>query len=461
MFNLYDRKVIKNEDAMFSNKALWALLIPLMLEQFLNTFMGMADTMMVSNVSSAAISAVALVDSINILVIQIFSAMAAGATIICAQYIGNGRVDKSNEAAKQVTFTVTIISIISMVLCLLFCKGLLNLVFGAVEADVMSDSIIYFIITAVSFPFIALFSAGSAFFRASGESKFPMVVSVISNGLNIALNALFIFSMNMGVAGAALATLISRVFCMVVVFVALRKKSMPKQVIVLKNYFRIRPDFSMIGRILTVGIPSGIENGMFQFGKLAIQSSVSILGTASIAAHAMTTILENLNGIAAMGMGIGLMTIVGQCIGAGKIEQAKYNIVKVSIWSWFVVLISCIITFIITKPVIILGGMEEISAKLCFDMMVYITIVKPIPWALSFVPAYGMRAAGDVKFSMIASSLTMWFCRVLVTTLLIRVFGVGAISVWIGMSADWFLRAIIFSARFVSGKWLSVKIIET
>ena len=451
---LYNAKAIQSEKLMFTNRQLWILLVPVMLEQFLNTLMGMADTMMVSNVSSAAISAVALVDSINILVIQIFSALAAGATIICAQYIGSGKIKESNEAAKQVTFTVTVISLTSMIACLIFTKPLLSFVFGAVEKDVMDASIIYFVITVISFPFIALFSAGSAFFRAGGESRFPMIVSVISNVINIIGNAVLIFVFHLGVAGAALATLLSRLFCMLVIFIALRKRTVDNQPIILKDYFRIKPDFNMIKKILAVGVPSGIENGMFQFGKLAIQSSVSLLGTAAIAAHAMVTVLENLNGIAAMGMGIALMTIVGQCIGAGLVEQAKYYIVKVTKWAWVVVLVSCIITFAITKPVIFLGGMEDKSAKLCIDMMIYVSLVKPIPWALSFVPGYGMRAAGDVKYSMIVSTLTMWFCRVLVTTLLIRVFNVGPIAVWIGMSCDWFLRAIIFSARFVSNKWI-------
>lgn len=451
MKKIYD---ITNEKLIFTNKALWALLIPVMLEQFLNTLMGMADTMMVSRVSAAAISAVALVDSINILVIQIFSAMAAGATIVCAQYIGSGNDERSNDAAKQVTLTVTCISMLAMLLCLLFYKPLLNFVFGAVEPDVMKDSITYFVVTAISFPFIALFSAGSAFFRAGGESRFPMIVSVISNVINVIGNAVFIFVFDMGVFGAAMATLLSRVFCMVVVFAALRKPTVEGQKIILKNYFTIRPDFPLIAKILSVGIPSGIENGMFQFGKLAIQSSVSLLGTAAIAAHAMVTILENLNGIAAMGMGIGLMTIVGQCVGGGKIEQAKYYIVKITVWAWIVVLVSCMFVFAITKPVIYIAGMEALSAKLCFDMMIYVSLVKPIPWAFSFVPGYGMRAAGDVKYSMIVSSLTMWFCRVLITTILIRVMGVGPIAVWIGMSCDWFVRAVIFTHRFFTGKWV-------
>lgn len=456
MFQLYDRSKIDKNNLMFTAKQLRILLVPVIVEQLLNSVMGTADTMMVSHVGSAAISAVSLVDSINLLVIQVFAALATGATIICAQYLGRKDEKDSIAAARQVTLTVSFISIFITVLCLIFCKPLLRLMFGQVEADVMDASIIYFLITACSFPFIALFSAGSAFYRAGGNSKFPMRVSVISNVLNIIGNAILIFVFHMGVAGAALSTLLSRAFCMIVVFWFLRK---PKQPIVLNHYFSIRPDFPLIGKILAVGIPSGIENGMFQFGKLAIQSSVSTLGTTAIAAQAMAIIMENLNGIGGVGVGIALMTVVGQCIGAGRKEEAKYYIVKLTAYGEIVILLSCLFTWVLTKPITFLANMTPESAALCFSMVCAITVVKPLFWVLSYVPAYGMRAAGDVGYSMLISTMTMWFCRVALTIFLIRGLGFGPIAVWIGMFTDWAIRAVIFSCRFVSEKWLHKKVV--
>ncbi len=453
---LYDRSKIDKNNLMFSTKDLKKLLIPVVVEQVLNSFMGTADTMMVSQVGSAAISAVSLVDSINVLVIQVFSALAAGAAIICSQYLGRKDEKNCNRAAVQVVFTVLTISVVLSALCIIFRRPLLGLIFGQVEADVMNNSLIYFLITAISFPFIALYDAGAAFFRAGGESRFPMRVSVISNVLNIAGNAVLIFGFKMGVEGAAISTLVSRAFCMVVVFIALRKPSQP---VVVRNYLDFRPDFPLIVKILSIGIPSGIENGMFQFGKLAIQSSVSTLGTTAIAAQAMTIILENLNGIAAIGVGIGLMTVVGQCMGAGRKEEAKYYIVKLSVWSEVIVLVSCAMVFLLTKPVTFIAGMEVQSANMCFSMVMAITIVKPIVWVPAFIPPYGLRAAGDVKFSMIMSSLTMWLCRVILCIYLIRCQGFGPIAVWIGMFADWTLRAVIFTVRYLSGRWLRIKVI--
>lgn len=447
---LYDSSKIDKNNLLFNNKALRVLLVPLIIEQFLNTLMGMVDTMMVSNVGSTAISAVSLVDSINVLVIQVFSAMAVGAAIICSQYLGKGDEKRSNEAARQIFLSMVVISSFLMILCLGYRVPLLNLIFGKVEAGVMSNAVIYFSITVLSYPFLALSNVGAAFYRAGGNSKFPMQVSILSNGLNIIGNILLIFVFQMGVAGAAISTLLSRIFCAVIIFYFLHK---PKQPIVLNHYFKIRPDFKLIAMILAIGIPTGIENGMFQFGKLAIQSTVSELGTISIAAQAMTSILEGLNGIVAIGIGIGLMTVVGQCIGAGRKEEAKYYIVKLTSYAEIGIIISCLVVLAITKPVTILGGMEAESAKMCFEMMIAITIVKPISWVLSFIPAYGMRAAGDVKFSMIVSTVTMWSCRVALCIYLCKVWGFGPIAVWIGMFADWTVRGIIFTTRFLSGKW--------
>lgn len=435
-----------------------SLLIPVVLEQLLNSIMGTADTMMVSNVGSAAISAVSLVDSINVLVIQAFSALAAGGAIVCAQYIGQRNKEKANESARQVLFIITAISVAVSLICLVFQKPLLRLIFGSVEPAVMRASETYFFYTALSFPFIAAYDSAASIFRAQDNTKGPMIISMISNVMNIAGNAVMIWVFHMGVAGAALSTLISRIFCAVVVIIQLRKEKEGQEIVV-RDYFEIRPDWSMIRRILGLGIPSGIENSMFQLGKLAIQSTVSTLGTTAIAAQAMTNILENLNGIAAIGVGVGLMTIVGQCLGAGRKDEAVYYIKKLCVIAEVIIIISCLGVFALTKPITILGGMEKESADMCFHMVMWITIVKPLVWIMAFIPGYGLRAAGDVKFSMIVSCCTMWACRFCLCVFLIRVMGFGPMGVWIGMFADWTLRGIIFTWRFHSRKWLQHKVI--
>jgi putative MATE family efflux protein len=441
---------------MFSNRELRCLLIPLIVEQLLNSLMGTADSMMVSNVGSAAISAVSLVDAINILVIQAFYALAAGGTIVCSQYLGREDLKSAREAARQLLLVVSAISAVVMAVCLAARGPLLSLIFGSVEADVMEAAQIYFFYTAISFPFIALYDAGSSIYRAQGNTRLPMTVALISNVLNIGGNAILIWGFHMGVAGAAIATLGSRVLSAVAVLALLRRRT---QAIPIRGYWNIRPDFQKIRRILSLGIPNGIENGMFQFGKLAIQSTVSTLGTAAIAANAMASILENLNGIAAMGIGIGMMTVVGQCIGAGREDEAVYYIKKLTVLAEIVVLFSCTVVYLASGPVTVIGGMEKESARMCLFMMGWITVVKPVVWTLAFIPAYGMRAAGDVKFSMIVSCITMWVFRVSLCIYLCRVHGFGPIAVWIGMFTDWTIRAVIFTARFRSRRWLEHRVV--
>ncbi len=452
----YDVDAIDFSHLTFSKSAIWKLLIPLMVEQFLTSLMGMVDSIMVTRVGSAAISAVSLTDSINVLVIQVFAALATGGTIVCSQYLGHEDVHRATEAAKQVLFAVVMISVSITCLCILFRVPLLHLIFGQVERDVMFNSLTYFLLTALSFPFIAIYQAGAAFYRAGGNSRFPLCISVIGNVLNIIGNAVYIFLFHWGVFGAALSTLLSRIFLAVVVLVCLRR---PRQPIVLTGLRHIRPNGRLISRVLAIGIPSGIENGMFQFGKLAIQSSVSTLGTTAIAAQAMTIILENLNGIAAIGIGIGLMTIVGQTLGAGKKEEAKYYIVRLTLYAEITVTISCILVWFLMRPITLLAGLDPESGKICYQLILVITIIKPIAWTPGFIPAYGMRAAGDVRFSMILSTLTMWLCRVALATVLIRVFGFGPIAVWIGQCSDWAIRGVLFYFRFRSNRWLEHEVI--
>lgn len=453
---LYDKEKIDFNNLLYPNRAMFLLLVPIVVEQLLNSFMGMADTMMVSNVGGEAISAVSLVDSINNLVIQMFAAMASGAAIICSQYLGHRDKEGSNKAARQVLLTVLAISLSLTLIGLLLRKPLLRLIFGQIEPGVMDKAMSYFLVTILSYPFLALFNAGAAFFRAGGNSRFPMIVSVISNLLNIGGNAILIFGLDMGVTGAALSTLFSRIFCAVVVLFSLRRDGQP---IVVRDYYRIRPDMPLIMKILAIGIPSGIENGMFQFGKLAIQSTVSAMGTAAIAAQAMANILEMVNGIFGVGVGIGLMTIVGQALGAGRKEEARYYIVKCTKIGLVGILVSCLAVFGLAEPVTRLAGMEPESARLCLEMVTAITIAKPLFWAFSFIPGYGMRAAGDVKFSMITSTLTMWCLRVVLCIFLVKAYNMGPMAVWYGMFADWAVRGIVFTLRFRGDRWLQKRVI--
>ena len=436
---------------LYSNKKLAALLIPLALDQLLNSFMGTIDTLVVSNLGSAAISAVSLVDSINILIVQAFFALASGGTVVCSHYLGCKSKDHAKEAARQLVFVTLMLSLIIGAICLVFNQQILNLIFGKVEKDVMAGAKQYFFYSVLSYPFIALYNDGACILRAQNNSKFPMQISIVSNFLNAFLDVIFVWVFHWGVAGSAIATAGSRFFSMSIVLWKLRNPSLE---IPFRNYFSIRPNWREIKKILNIGIPSGIENSMFQFGKLAIQSTVSLMGTAAIAAQGMTNVIENLNGILAIGIGIGLMTVVGETLGAGRKEEAVYYIKKLCI-----IAVSCLIFYLLVRPITYFGGMEPESAKLCIYMVTWISIVKPLIWIMAFIPAYGLRAAGDVKFSMTVSVLCMWFCRVSLVIFLARAYHMGPMAVWIGMFVDWGVRNIIFTIRFRSRKWLNHEVI--
>lgn len=432
------------------------LLIPLILEQLLTALMGTVDTMMVARVGDAAVSAVSLVDTLNNMMIMVMTAMATGGTIICAQYLGAGDQGGANLAARQVLLSVVSVSLCVGAGCILLRRPLLQLVFGSVDPAVMENAMIYFLVTAISYPFLGAYFSSAALYRAAGNSRLPMIIIGIGNLLNIAGNALFLFVFHLGVLGAALATTISRMFqCAALLWFHHR----PGQRIVLNRYREIRPDWGLIGSIMRIGIPTGIENGMFQFGKLMVQSTVALLPTPEIAAQALVNTMEYFTSMPSMAVGLGLVTVVGQCIGAGRTDEAGHYTIVLTVISEILVIVTGIVIFLSVGTVTRLSGLSQESAEIVYRMMLLITIVKPFVWPLAFTLPNGMRGAGDVKYSMIVSTLSMWIFRVVLCVVLIRGFGFGVLGVWIAMFVDWFNRDIWNVARFVSGKWTAHRVI--
>ena len=442
-------------DKMNTNRNLFLMSLPIFVELLLQLLVGNVDQMMVSRVSQPSVAAIVNANQIMNLVIIVLSMASTAVTVILSQYLG---AQDEKNASRTCMVSIVLIGGVSLAATILVFAGHTPLYRAIhVPEEVFDEASLYLLIVGAFILVQGLYLTFSAMIRAFAMVKEVMIISVIMNAMNIVGNAILIFGFHMGVAGAALSTLISRIFCAIVVMYFLRS---PKEEICVRDYTKIRPDRHKIKMILALGIPTGIENGMFQFGKLAIQSTVSTLGTAAIAAQAMTNILENLNGIAAIGIGIGLMNVVGECIGAGRKDEAIYYTKKMCLVSEVVIIISCLLVFALTKPIIHLGGMSAESGRMCFFMVTWITIIKPIVWVPAFIPAYSMRAAGDVKFSMILSCTTMWLCRVTLCVVLCRVFGFGPIAVWIGMFSDWTLRGIFYTLRFHGRKWLDHKVIE-
>lgn len=442
---------------MFSNVDLRKLLIPLIIEQVLSGLMGIADTMMVTTVGDTAISAVSCVDSINILVLYLVSALATGGTIICSQYLG--RKDRKNAIlAGQQVFVVSIaLALAIMVVCLVFRRQLLVLIFGQVEASIMDQAMDYFLVTIFSYPFMAIQQTSAAQFRAGGNSKLPMLVTALANVVNVGGNALFIFVLDWGVVGAAVATLISRVINAVILLICQRKESAP---IPFRNYLQIRPQKRLIGMICRIAIPAGFENGLFQFGKLIVQSTVATLGTTAIAAQAMTHTLDTIQSMPSLAVGMGLLTVVGQCVGAGKIEEARQNTKKLCLVSWIILAGLAVGLLGLTGPICAISGLSADATSLTFQMMTWIMVAKMLFWVPSFTLPNTLRASGDVAFSAVVSAISMWAFRVLLSFLLCRVFGFGLEGVWIAWFADWVFRMCFYIWRYKSGRWTRKHVLE-
>lgn len=441
---------------LFSNKDLKKLIIPLIIEQLLAITVGFADTIMVSNVGEAAVSAVSLVDTINILLINIFAALGTGGAVVVAQFVGQNAYRKARYSAKQLILITALLSFVIMLVVILFNASLLHLVFGQVESHVMNNAEIYFFYSALSYPFIALYNSGAALFRAIGNSKISMINSFIMNIINITLNAILIFGLNMGVAGAAIATLIARVIACGAVLYMLTQKHRELYVDNLLNW---KFDFMYIKKILTIGIPSGLENGMFQLGKILVQSLIATFGTYSIAANAVSNNLAQMQIIPGVALGLAMVTVVGQCVGAHDYKQAKYYIKKIMKITYFSMFAVIIVILLLTPTVLKFYSLSQETIDIAYQCIFLHGIVGGLIWPLSFTFPNALRASNDAKFTMIVSALSMLICRLLLSYVLGDMWGLGLLGVWIAMFIDWGIRCIFFVWRYISGRWMNRELV--
>lgn len=441
---------------MFSNAALRRLIWPLVGEQFLAVLTGMMDTVMVANAGESAVSAVSLVDSINVLMINVFAALAAGGAIVVSQYLGTRDETRANLAAKQLVFIVAVLGGGLGVLCAIARSPLLRWLFGAVDPVVMTDAENYFLITALSYPFIAVYNAGAAIFRSMGNSKVSLKASLIANAVNIVGNAICIFGLGWGVVGAAIPTLISRIVGAAMLLWLLRN---PILRITLTGWRAFRPDGRMIRRILGIGVPNGLENGMFQIGKILVQSLIATFGTVAIAANAVCNTLCTLPQIPAQAIGLSMTTVIGQCVGANDYDQAVKYGKKLTFLAFLCKAVLCL-AFAVALPVVILPfSLSAETAALAKEIMYTYYLFGALIWVMSFTFPNILRAAGDVRFTMIASMISMWAFRIGLSYLLAQRFGMGINGVWYAMYVDWIVRVILFVGRYLSGRWKTKRLI--
>ncbi|WP_312700162.1 MATE family efflux transporter [Sedimentibacter sp.] len=446
---------VSNENYLFTNKDLLRLVFPLMIEQLLAVAVGMADSLMVASVGESAVSAVSLVDSINILLINIFAALATGGAVVAGQHIGRGNSEKASEAGEQLLVFVTLISLVVMVIMYLGRGFILNVVFGSIEADVAAHSNTYMLIVFASIPFIAIYSSGAALFRSMGNSRITMITSIIMNIINVGGNALLIYGLHRGVEGVAIPTLVSRAVAAVMIVALLRNQSL---VVHISKKFRYKYNKEMVKNILHIGIPNGIENSMFQLGKILLLSVVAGFGTASITANAIGNTVISFGIISGGAVGLGMVTVVSQCVGAGDYKQVRYYTKKLMIYA-YVSLIVLNVAIILACPYILkVFHLSDETAAMASQVIIFHNVWACLIWPLSFTLPNTLRASNDVRYTMLVGVGSMWTFRIGFGIVLAKYAGMGMFGVWVAMIIDWVVRTIFFMIRYSNHKWEVVKI---
>ena len=441
---------------MFSDKDLRKLIVPLVIEQILAVLVGTADTVMVSYAGESAISGVSLVDMFAYMVITILTALATGGAVIVSQYLGNKEQENANRAAGQLMVGTLLASGVVCVICAALNSQILHLLYGSAEESVLQAAETYMFITAFSFPFLGIYNSSAALFRSMKKTNMTMYVSLLMNVINIAGNALLIYGFGMGVIGAALATLIGRVFAAVFILWQNQDLHNPLRV---QRFADLRPRRRPIMQILSIGIPSGLENGMFQIGKLCVSSLTSTLGTTAIAANAVANSVSTLANIPGNTMSLAMIPVIGQCLGAGEKKQAqRYSVTLLGIAITGLAVTNAALFFLMPEVVTWFNLSAEASA-MCTHVVHWFNLFSIFFWATSFTLPNALRAGGDAKFTMSVSIVSMWLFRVILSYIFVLQFHLGLTGVWFGMFIDWICRSLCFLVRFARGKWMEHKVI--
>ncbi len=444
------KEKIDRSQYLFDNHALTVLIVPLIIEQLLAVLVGMADSIMVASVGEAAVSGVSLVDSIMILLINVFAALATGGAVIAGQYLGQRRLEKAREAADQLIWFSTLSAVAIMVLMYLAKGFILHVVFGQITREVYGYANTYLLIVTASIPFLAMYNAGAAIFRTMGNSKVSMQVSIIMNVINVCGNAILIYGFHLGTEGVAIPTLVSRAVAAILI---LKLVTNQNQAIYVKKSLKYQFQGDMVKRILYIGVPNGLESSMFQLGKIMVLSLVSTFGTSAIAANAVSGTVASFQILPAVAINLAVTTVISRCVGAREYEQAKYYTKKLHMIAY--ISITGSVTFVLALlPVIIQAyHLTEKTATAASQILTLHGLCAIVMWPIAFTLPNVLRAAGDVKFPMIASILSMWFCRIVLSYVIGKYMGVGVLGVWIAMIIDWVVRAVCFVIRYRSGRW--------
>lgn len=441
---------------MFSKQALRKLILPLFLDQLLLVMVSIVSTMLLSYAGEAAVSGVSLVEMVNVLLINIMTAIAMGGAVVVAQFIGSQNIFTARKSAGQVVLITFIMSLFFMLIILGFNQFILNMLFGSVDPEVMQAARIYFILSCLSYPFLALYNTSAALFRSMGNSRVPMLASMLMNGLNIFGFYLAIFVFKSGITGVAIATLLSRAFASLVL-VSLNFNKNNLIYLDFKSIFSF--ELSIIKKILSVAIPNGVENGITQLGRILLASIIALFGTAQITANGITNSLGMFAISYATAINFAIITVVGQCIGAKEFEQAEYYIRKLLKQAQIMTIIIGLIQILALSWILNLYTISDEARQITFYLMILHNGMTMLIWPPAFTLSNGLRAAGDAKFTMIVSIIAMFAFRITSAYLLAIGLNLGVFGVYLAMGIDWIYRTFIQLRRLNNGKWKNAALV--
>lgn len=449
-------KQTEQKEYLFSDRDLKKLIFPLLVEQLLAVTVGLTDSIMVASVGESAVSAVSLVDNINILLIGLFSALATGGAVVAGQYIGHGDRRKACTAGEQMLVFVFAMALGIMVLIYLGKYFILNIVFGQISQEVHDYADTYLMIVMASIPFLALYNCGAALFRVQGNSKISMQTSLLMNSINVIGNAVMIFGLHCKVEGVAIPTLVSRVVAAFVIVILLRNQELEVHI---SKPFRYRFLPGMVKRILQIGVPNGVENSMFQLGKLVLLSLISTFGTTAIAANAVSNSVAAFEILPGQAVGLALVTVISQCVGAGDYQQVRHYTKKLMGYT-YIAMIALNILILLGLPVIMnVYHLSEETTKVTTQILLLHGACAMVIWPLSFTFPNTLRAANDVKYTMIVSMASMWFCRIILGFVFGKYMGFGVLGTWMAMILDWCVRSVFFVIHYYKGKWMEKRVV--
>ncbi len=444
------------EGYLYSNRALLALFIPLLIEYSLEFFVGFADSVMVASLGEAAISGVSLVDFLVQLLIFSFSALATGGAVVAGQYLGDKKIDKARNSATQLVWFSAILSTILMITVIFLRHFLIGLLFGQIEADVWANADIYLYIVALSIPFLAIYNAGAAIFRTTNNAAMPMNILLVCDVLNVVGNAICIYYLGWDVRGVAIPTVIARLLSAVLILYFISDDDYKLHI---KKTLKHKFDFSLLKKVLQIGIPYGVENGLFQLGRILVLSIVSTFGTMAIAANSVGYAIGIFSVLPGFAINLGLTAVISNCVGANDYEQARYYNKKCLV---IVVISHIIINLLIFAGLPLILGIYNLSAQtaaMTTEMVIWHGIFAIIIWPASFTLPSTFRGAGDSKSVMYISLAVMFICRIGLSYVIADWMGIGVFGTWIAMFIDWYVRAGIYVYRYFSNKWTQYRVV--